>query len=296
MYAWPAAKNGCEPFTLVEADENALAMQEETEKLCLKSKQAVFIKPSEFEIGKVYSSAASKAAGKKFMYMGCHEVFSRYLHEDAVRNSSYSLHKFLDMKNDCTSKDKHIFYCIDFDRSKVAAYGNPLKTPGDSPYYATSSVSKLFEKVEDASSFDAKMYNSSKPVNEENVLDDMSKSPLFSMVDFSTKHLEDLDYKTFEYLYGRSLTTSSMLTDEAKCLSFPFCLNTRDIVLQVGQQALKSRSVTFSKFCIVDSSSIFNIESPAVYRYYTYTQTLHKKYFYTASTKLKVLESIYNDL
>ena len=230
-------------------------MQEATEKLLSKSFNAKYIKPSEFEIGKVYYSSHSKVAGHNLMYIGCYDVFSTPLHEDAVKSGAYDIDSFIDMKYDLTARNRHIFYCIDFNKKNIGSYGNVLKQLGCSPYYATSSISKLFEKSKDIACFDAKMYNSSKQVNIDNVLDDMSKSPLFSIVDLKSKTLVDLDYDTFEFIYVRSLSSYGMLSNEAKLAAFPLCLDLRNIVLQVGENAQKN--VRFSKFCIVNYGNSF---------------------------------------
>lgn len=204
MYCW--LKHEDIPFTVTIANDNAKKLQTATDKFVSAREIYVALKPSEFEIGKIYSSKTSKLSGHLYMYLGKHDVFSAEAHNRAVMAENYDcLKELFESRNDISGKDKHVFYCLD--SHKEDNYSLRNNCPGYSPYYITGNLSKLFDKCEDVDLTKYTMYNDdSKPCTFENIKDDMSKSALFNIVDFSKTYISAADYQTLEdvfaYLHG----------------------------------------------------------------------------------------------
>lgn len=207
MYSWRLNANLGAPFSLVIADEAAKEIKAATIKHVASIDETDFIKPSQYEVGKVYSSEVSKVAGCKCMYLGMHDVYSGEVHLKAVMRKDYSdLPKFEKDRTDITGK-KHVFYCLCCNPSD-AQYGLLSNSPAHSPYYVISSLSKLFEKVEDLDGTEYKMYNDeSKPVTLANVKADMEVSAMFNKLDLSDatklyRSYADVDYQLFEDVFS----------------------------------------------------------------------------------------------
>lgn len=223
VYTW-SKKSYAVPFSLTVADEATEEIQTATIKYSASIDDTDFIKPSQYEIGKVYSSEVSKVAGCKCMYLGMHDVYSGEVHLKAVMRKDYSdLPEFEKDRIDITGK-KHVFYCLCCNPG-AAQYGLLSNSPAHSPYYAISSLSKLFEKVEDLDSAKYKMYNDeSKPVTLANVKADMEVSAMFNKLDLSDtaktyRNYTNVDYQVFEDIFGRFNGQNDNKT-EAK--TFPF--------------------------------------------------------------------------
>ena len=204
MYCWP--KHGDVPFSVTLANDKAKKLQKATADFVGMRETFAALKPSEIEVGKVYSSKTSKLSGHLYMYLGKYDVFSAEAHHRAVMAGNYNcLKKLLEQRNDITGKDKHVLFCLD--AYKEDSYFLRANHPGYSPYYITGNLSKLFDKCEDVDLTKYTMYNDdSKPCTFENIKDDMSKCALFNMIDFSKTHVAAADYQTLEdvfaYLHG----------------------------------------------------------------------------------------------
>ena len=225
VYAWSKLSYTA-PFSLVVADEEAEEIKAATCKYVVSIDETDFIKPSQYEIGKVYSSEVSKAAGCKCMYLGMHDVYSGEVHMKAVMRKDYSdLPTFEKDRIDITGK-KHVFYCLCCNPSD-AQYGLLSNSPAHAPYYAISSLSKLFEKVEDLDSTKYKMYNDeSKPVTLANVKADMEVSAMFNKLDLSDtaktyRNYTDVEYQVFEGIFG---CFSGQNDNKTEAKAFPFSI------------------------------------------------------------------------
>ena len=256
MYSWRRVNaNSNAPFSLVIADETTEEIKVATSKYTTSIDETTFIKPSQYEVGKVYSSNVSKVAGCKCMYLGIHDVYSEEVHLKAVMRKDYSdLPEFEKDRADITGK-KHVFYCLSYEPSKTK-YGLLGNSPEKSPYYVINSLSKLFEKVEDLDCTKYKMYNDeSKPVTLANVKADMEVSAMFNKLDLSdmaNMHKSYIDYKLFEDIFGFFNRVNDNTLDAktfpfhasyirgcmflySECCNLPFTVNTYRITEHTGQ-------------------------------------------------------------
>ena len=218
MYSW-SAKWGGTPFSVIVADEHAIEMQNATDELVTARDTVESIKPAKLEIGKVYSSATSKLAGNKYMYLGKHDVYSEALHLKAVMRGNYSdMQEFIEDRQDITGQSRYVFYCIDIRKDGSWSVYNNI--PGFSPYYVTTNVSKMFDTVEDVDLSNYFMYNdSSKNVSLEAVQQDMKRSALFNLIDFSKAIKTYASSKPLEDIFTHSYSDK----DYDKALkTFPF--------------------------------------------------------------------------
>ena len=199
MYCWP---NNSTPFSVVIADDNAKKIQEETDKYVSMRESIEALKPSQIEVGKVYSSKTSKLSGHLYMYLGKHDIYSAEVQSRAVARGEYShLNQFIERRDDISGKDKYVLYCIDSDRCDCWSLRN--NEPGNSPYYVTSSLSKLFDTCESVDLVKYTMHNdNSKPCTFENIKEDMTRSAMFNMLDFSKTHISQADYQAIEDVFG----------------------------------------------------------------------------------------------
>ena len=75
------------------------------------------LKPSQLEVGKVYSSKTSKLSGHLYMYLGKHDIYSAKVQSIAAMTGNYNhLDEFIRQRDDISGKDKHVLYCIDSNR------------------------------------------------------------------------------------------------------------------------------------------------------------------------------------
>lgn len=233
MYGWPTRSYS--PFSLYVADEHAQKMKDATCKLISNYENVVYFTPSQFEVGKIYSSKTSKMreGGSMYMYLGKHAVYSDECHFKAVMRKDYSdLQEFIDNRNDITNTERHVFYCLDpkcdLKDNYWAATTNSISA---APYYVASSLSKLFEKVEDVDPSKFKMYNdSAKLATLENIKADMEVSAYFNQVDFEKSNsYVDVSYQVLEDFYGQMYDVET--SANAKAAAFPFYISTSGIFL-----------------------------------------------------------------
>lgn len=199
MYCWP---NHSMPFSVVIADDNAKKIQEETDKYVSMRESIEALKPSQIEVGKVYSSKTSKLSGHLYMYLGKHDVYSAEAQSRAVAKRNYEhLEQSIGRRDDISGKDKHVLYCIDSARRDNWSLRN--NEPGNSPYYVTSSLSKLFDTCKYVDLAEYTMHNdSSKLCTFENIKEDMARSAMFNMIDFSKTYDSQADYQAIEDVFG----------------------------------------------------------------------------------------------
>lgn len=309
MYCWPKREDV--PFSVIIADDKAKKLQDATAKFVGMRETFAALKPSELEVGKVYSSKTSKLSGHLYMYLGKHDVFSAEAHHRAVMAGNYNcLEKMLERRNDITGKDKHVLICLD--SLKEDSYFLRSNHPGYSPYYITSNLSKLFDKCEDVDLTKYTMYNDdSKPCTFENIKDDMSKCALFNMVDFSKTHVAATDYQTLEdvfaYLHGYNFPDGALK-------AFPFGDYGDGIFLIAGNGNYidsgttwsgqkYSRLKNFRDFTISsygNDDGYFEIKKPYMsheYSYYDRTY-VYKKYTYGKgkAEKRKTFKQMFDDI
>ena len=299
MYAWDKW-NMC--FTLEVADERSLEIQRATSSLFTYKNSIKYTKPSKFEVGKVYSSSNSKVAGHKFMYMGVHDVYSSYLHADAILSKKYDIDRFLNDKNDITSRDVHVFYCIDFNKDSICHYyGNNIGASAfeSSPYLLVKNLSKLFEDVSDSIEGDFTMYNDIAPVTYDAIADDMSKSALFNLIDLKSSQLADIYWPTFRDLAGAIHEYRSHERCECECRAYP--LNTSafssSIVMHCSPHTCEyDTSKSFTSFCISSGyyNDKYNIDNPNAKTSWPFKTYFERKF--TQANREIVLKSIYDEL
>ena len=306
MYAWNK-RGGFQLFKLVVADEEALEMQQATDSLFTKKTNVKYIKPKDFVVGKVYSSSNSKIAGHKYMYMGIHDVYSCTLHENAFSTGRYDIDKFLNDRCDATSKDMHVFYCIDFKKNDLCTYGGLGRNAGSQPYFVTKNVSKLFENADDKVEDGFTMHNSALPVKYETVVDDMSKSAMFNLIDLSVKHLTNLCWPTFEDLVN-GFTYGSSEYYECKLKTYPFDASYRKITMHCDEHAYKESlrssfgffgstlAKTFKSFCMSTaySEDKYLVKEPSEQTYYN--SKVYLEYPFTQANRKEVLRNLYDEL
>ena len=255
MYAWKTY--GCQSFKLVVADEEALEMQQATDSLFTQKTNVKYIKPKEFEVRKVYSSRNSKMSGHKYMYMGIHDVYSCTLHENAFSTGKYDIDKFLNDRWDATSKDMHVFYCIDFKKEDLRTYDGLGRGAGSQPYFVTKNVSKMFENVSDKVEGNFMMHNSSFPVTYETVADDMSKSAMFNLIDLNSRHLVDFNWPAFEDLFGYTRYNNAEYY-ECRLKTYPFDSSYTRIIMHCDSHGYEAPAESFGLFSFNMSNKTVN--------------------------------------
>lgn len=309
MYCWP--KCGDVPFSVTIANDKAKKLQDATAKYVGMRETFAALKPSEFEVGKVYSSKSSKLSGHLYMYLGKHDVFSDKTHLRAVMAGNYGcLENMLEKRDDITGKDKHVFYCLDSIKKDCYALRN--NCPGYSPYYITKNISKLFDKCEVVDLTKYTMYNdSTKPCTFDNIKDDMSRNALFNMIDFSKTYISAADYQALEdvfaYLHGYDYYDGS-----AK--AFPFGDYGDGIFLIAGNGNYVDSGTTwfgqkysnvknFRDFTISsydNDDSYFEVKKPhALHEYACYdSRCVYKKFIYDKlkTNKQTVFKQLYEDI
>ena len=271
MYSWP--DHGIPvPFSVVPASKCNFDIQDATDEFVSARDRIASIKPSEYEVGKVYTSKTSKLAGSRYMYLGKHDVYSVRLQLKAVMKKDYSdLDEFLDDRTDITGKDRFVFYCLDVKKSK-REWGVTDNTPGVSPYYITSSLSKLFDRVEsgiDLTKFT--MYNSDLPCTYENVREDMERSALFNMIDFSAQdEYVKVDYDAaedvFARLHGYDYAPPSYRAFPFSCESTGIFMRSRN----VEPGCVSCRDVTFVSHENSDKKRLYEVQEPRMAGEYYY--------------------------
>lgn len=210
MYKWPVHSEEV-PFILCIADDEAEKLKSATTKLLHSKDNVEWIKPSQFEVGKIYSSTNSKMGnGSKYdsmyMYLGVHTIYSDDCHFRAVMTRNYAdLENYVKDRTDITNPERHVFYCLNPKHPVIPlSHGIFHNYPSSAPYYVTATVSKLFDKVEDVDPAKFKLYNdNTKPATLDNIKEDMQRSAYFNRIDFAKSNsLVSLDYQIVEDLYG----------------------------------------------------------------------------------------------
>lgn len=309
MYCWP--KSGNVPFSVAIANDYAKKLQAATAKYVGMRETFAALKPSEIEVGKVYSSKTSKLSGHLYMYLGKHDIFSDDAHLRAVMAENYNcLEELAEQRNDITGEDKHVFYCLD--SIKKDSYALRNNYPGYSPYYVTKNISKLFDKCEVVDLAKYTMYNDSiKPCTFENIKNDMSRNALFNMLDFSKTYTSIADYQALEdvfaYLHGYDYYAGA-----AK--AFPFADYGDGIFLIAGNGNYVDSGTTwfgqkysnvknFRDFTISsydNDDSYFEVKKPhALHDYDNYSsKCVYKKFTYGKSkaNKQAVFKQLYEDI
>ena len=305
MYCWPRRDV---PFSVTLANDHAKKLQKATANFVGMRETFTALKPSEIEVGKVYSSKTSKLSGHLYMYLGKHDVFSEETHSRAVMAGNYNcLEEMIKQRNDITGKDRHVFFCLD--SRKEDSYFLRDNYPGYSPYYITGNLSKLFDKCEDVDLTKYTMYNDdSKPCTFENIKDDMSKCALFNMVDFSKTHVTAADYQALEdvfaYLHDYDFP-------EGALKAFPFGDYYDGIFLIAGNGnyvdsgttwfgAKYSNIKSFRDFTIGSYDEFFEVKKPhMLHEWNAYDGTcVYKKYTHGKSKadKQKVFKQMCEDI
>lgn len=308
MYCWPKYDV---PFSVTIANDKAKKLQAATAKYVGMRETFAALKPSELEVGKVYSSKTSKLSGNLYMYLGKHDIFSTEAHLRAVMAENYDcLENLLEKRDDITGKDKHVFYCLDSIKKDCYALRN--NCPGYSPYYITKNISKLFDKCEVVDLTKYAMHNDNiKPCTFENIKDDMSRNALFNMLDFSKTHTSKADYQALEdvfaYLHGYDYYDGS-----AK--AFPFGDYGDGIFLIAGNGNYVDSGTTwfgqkysnvknFRYFTISsydNDDSYYEVKKPhALHDYDNYSsKCVYKKFTYDKSkaNKQAVFKQLYEDI
>ena len=300
MYCWP--RSGGVPFSVVVANDRAKKLQAATAEYVVGARETVFaLKPSELEVGKVYSSKTSRMSEHLYMYLGKHDVFSAEAHLRAVMADNYDcLEHLAGVRKDISGEGKHVLYCIDSCKKDCWALGD--NCPGYSPYFITSGLSKLFDKCEDVDLTRYTMHNDdSKPCTLENIRDDMAKSVLFNKIDFSKTHVAVADYQALEDVFA-------FLHDydfpEGALKAFPFNDHSDGIFLIAGNGNYVDSGTTWSgqKYSIVknfrnftincyssydnDSDERFEVRAPnMLHEWDNRCNQVYKKYGYNGKTK-----------
>lgn len=233
VYCWRSHHNGT-PFSLNVADKSILDMQDATNKLFNNKNCAEYIKPSQFKIGNVYTSKQSNLAGHLYMYMGTHDVYSDDCQYNALVKKGYAgIWNFIDDKKDITQKDRHVFYCLDPDYLHDTCYYEHWllsNTPGYSPYYVVSSLSKLSES-DVTGKIDATKYfmhnDKHKIASYDNIKADMETSAYFNKLDFNNVSVENVSYGLLEQTYAELVDAKSNCEKsfELTLMSYPFYLS-----------------------------------------------------------------------
>lgn len=306
MYCWP--KYGDVPFSVTIANDKAKKLQAATTKYVGMRETFVALKPSELEVGKVYSSKTSKLSGHLYLYLGKHDVFSAEAQLKAVMTKNYKhLQEYAKTRNDVTGKSKYVFYCLD--SLKEDSYFLRDNHPSYSPYYITGNLSKLFDKCENVDLTKYAMHNDkSKPCTFENIKDDMARSVLFNMVDFSKTHVAAADYQAIEdvfaYLHGYDFPDGALK-------AFPFSDYGDGIFLIAGNgnyidsgttwSGKKYSSVkNFSDFTICACDDYFEVKKPyMLHEYYCNDPVcVYKKYTHGKSKadEKKAFKQLFEDI
>ena len=204
------------------------------------------------------------------------------------KNDYSSLEAFLDRKTDVTSAKKHIFYCIDFEQDKIAGAYDTAKYPSFEPYYAVSSISKMFETEESATYTGKHMHNSSKLLTLENIKEDMATSALFHKIDFSSKQTVPLSFGHFSYMLN-DLDSESKQLAARLCVMYPFRSHANSIVFKGNG--------LYCAFSISLYNAVFSVNKPTTDSYSWYNRQTYTKYeFSNAEKKHTTIEKMYKDL
>ena len=207
-----------------------------------------------------------------------------------------------DDKNDITSRDVHVFYCIDFNKDSICHYyGNNIGASAfeSSPYLLVKNLSKLFEDVSDSIEGDFTMYNDIAPVTYDAIADDMSKSALFNLIDLKSSQLADIYWPTFRDLAGAIHEYRSHERCECECRAYP--LNTSafssSIVMHCSPHTCEyDTSKSFTSFCISSGyyNDKYNIDNPNAKTSWPFKTYFERKF--TQANREIVLKSIYDEL
>ena len=279
IYCWP---NRGVPFSVSIADGHCADIQKATDDFVSARDKIVTIKPAEFKVGKVYTSRTSKMAGNKYMYLGKHDVFSTDLQLTAVMRKDYSdLEERINDRMDITGVGRYVFYCLDSDRS-TNGWSLTNNTPGVSPYYVTSSISKLFDREEtgvDPSKFT--MHNSAKPCTYDNIREDMSRSAMFNQIDFaaSEKYVKvdvDAAEDVFAHLHAYDYAPSALR-------AFPFSCDAHGIFMQMmckQRSWISRRDITISSYGRDEKEKCYDVVKPRMTGEwsYGYDKTVYMTY------------------
>ena len=187
-------------FMIVDAESDKFKKIRE-ESIALKDKvdNKKFLTKSKLEVGKVYKGT-EKMPGK-WVYLGTHDVYDSRYHLNALNNSEF---RYL-TKEEVKAKSKIDSNVAEFLKEKRVVFYN-LEGKGDKmPYLMLSSLSKHIDcEVNEDLTKHMMLHNGVFPATYENLAADMSKNPLFNMIDLSTykPHAKKLSIEEFNKLFA----------------------------------------------------------------------------------------------
>lgn len=207
-------------FLISEDDSTYNAVKADSDNIIMLSTSKAHVKSSKFVVGKVYRGDVNRVSPGLYMYLGKHDVYSSYLHEEAVMSKSYTQFEDGDhqygFRRDLICKMRNVFYYLGDDNDSYA-----MKTP--ETYISKSNVSKMFFELDKEVDL-TKLHMKDCPGSDctyESICNDMKHNIMFHKLDFSANaKLVRIPFEMFSLMFDKTSTSDDNISEDLRF--FPY--------------------------------------------------------------------------